>query len=161
MKVGDANVLAADGVEKYDVVTAFDLVEHTYDPAAFVRTLHALLREGGLLVISTPDTGHFLRHVMGASWPMLQPLQHTVLFSRRSLAGMLRKAGFSDISMTSAYKVLTADYLADQVGALSPAIERTYELVARAVPSGLRRLPVSINIGETMAFATANGSRPA
>jgi 2-polyprenyl-3-methyl-5-hydroxy-6-metoxy-1,4-benzoquinol methylase len=152
MRVGDANVLAADGVEKYDVVTAFDIIEHTYDPAAFIRTLRALLHDNGLLVVSTPDTGHFLRRVMGASWPMLQPLQHTVLFSRRSLTGVLREAGFSQISMTNAYKVLTADYLAGQVGALSPAIERAYNLATPVLPVALRRHPVSINIGEMMAF---------
>jgi hypothetical protein len=89
---------------------------------------------------------------------MLQPLQHTVLFSRRSLAGMLREAGFSDITMTSASKVLTADYLADQVGALSPAIERAYNFGARAVPAALRQQPVRINIGETMAFARARSA---
>jgi 2-polyprenyl-3-methyl-5-hydroxy-6-metoxy-1,4-benzoquinol methylase len=155
MRVGDANLMAQDGVEKYDVVTAFDIVEHTYDPLAFVRSLRALMRDGGLLVISTPDTGHFLRRVMGASWPMLQPLQHTVLFSRRSLAGILRRAGFSRIEMTTAHKVLTADYLADQVGALSPAIERAYSLAAPLVPAALRRRPVWINIGEVMAFARA------
>jgi len=155
MLVGDANSLAEDGVEKYDVVTAFDIIEHTYDPAAFAQSLRALLRPGGLLCVTTPDTRHFLRYVMGSYWPMLEPLQHTVLFSRKSLAALLRQCGFNHIEMRTARKLLTADYLAEQVGGLTPGMERAYRIGSPLVPATLRTRPIWVNIGEIMAFARA------
>jgi SAM-dependent methyltransferase len=157
MLQGDVNHLAAQQGQTYDVVTAFDIVEHVFDPLAFLESLTPLIRPGGLLVMSTPDTGHALRYLMGRSWPMLQPLQHTVLFSRGSLADALRQVGFTDVKIVPARKVLTADYLAGQVGTLSPAIGHAYELGSKVVPAFIRTKPVGVNIGELMSFAAWPG----
>lgn len=150
---GDVNHLLAQRLEPFEVVTAFDIVEHVFDPIQFLASLTPLLRPGGLLVLTTPDTGHPLRRLMGSGWPMLQPLQHTVLFSRRSLAQALQKVGFMSIDLAPARKTLTADYLAGQVAALNPALGRAYGLGARFVPKAIRQQALGVNIGEMMAFA--------
>ena len=54
-----------------------------FDPVSFLDDIGRVLAPGGLLVVSTPDTGHWLRPLMRSRWPMLQPDQHTFLFSRR------------------------------------------------------------------------------
>lgn len=41
--------------ERYDLVTAMEVVEHVTDPAGFVAGLAAALAPGGLLVMSTPN----------------------------------------------------------------------------------------------------------
>ena len=79
---GDVNTMLTTDARQFDVVTAFDIIEHTFDPAAFLDDVGRVLAPGGLLVMSTPDTGHWLRTVMRSRWPMLQPDQHTFLFSR-------------------------------------------------------------------------------
>jgi len=40
--------------ERYDLVTALEVVEHVADPAAFVGALAAAVADGGLLILSTP-----------------------------------------------------------------------------------------------------------
>jgi 2-polyprenyl-6-hydroxyphenyl methylase / 3-demethylubiquinone-9 3-methyltransferase len=47
-------VLREDG-RRYEVVCALEVVEHVPDRPAFLRLLSALVRPGGLLVISTID----------------------------------------------------------------------------------------------------------
>jgi len=150
---GDVNNLQAMSKASFDVVTAFDVLEHTLDPIQFLLDLKVLLKSGGLLVVTTPDTGHFLRPLMGKRWPMLQPLQHTCLFSANSLRLALEAAGYANVEIMPARKVLTADYLIGQIKAYNPLISRVYNLVSKVLPKRLLNLPVAVNISEVMAFA--------
>ena len=150
---GDVNVLQSRGSEKFDVVTAFDIIEHVQNPANFLADIREALLPGGLLAISSPDTGHFLRYFMGSRWPMLQPMQHTVLFSRRSIADLLERCGFRDVRVETTRKVLTMDYLADQLTATNPNLNRTYRAMGWIIPAPLRHRPFGVNIGEFVAYA--------
>jgi 2-polyprenyl-3-methyl-5-hydroxy-6-metoxy-1,4-benzoquinol methylase len=153
LTVGDVNALALEVTTPFDVVTAFDLIEHVFDPVRFLQEIRRVARPGALLVITTPDVGHVLRHVLRARWPMFQPMQHTVLFSRRGLRLALTRAGFSDIEIGPATKTLTADYLAGQVDMYLPLAVKLYRAAAKAIPEKVRSAPVNVNIGELMAFA--------
>jgi 2-polyprenyl-3-methyl-5-hydroxy-6-metoxy-1,4-benzoquinol methylase len=153
---GDVNTLIAGDTRQFDVVTAFDIIEHTFDPKAFVADISRVLAPGGLLVISTPDTGHWLRPVMGAHWPMLQPEQHTFLFSREALRELLIGAGYTPLVLETAYKVLTIDYLFGQLRQTNPLLARGLEVVKRVVPASLRLRPLAFNIGEMFACARKN-----
>lgn len=155
---GDVNALRSRESEPFDVVTAFDIIEHLQNPAGFLRDIREILRPGGLLAISSPDTGHALRYLMGSRWPMLQPMQHTVLFSRRGIAAVLENCGFEDVRVESAHKVLTMDYLADQLGLTNPGLNRAYQAVSWVVPGMLRRKALAVNIGEFVAYAQRSGN---
>lgn len=150
---GDVNALAGRESDRFDVVTAFDIIEHVQNPASFLADIRDILLPGGILALSTPDTGHFLRYLMGSRWPMLQPMQHTVLFSQRSLAELLKRCGFGDIRVETTRKFLTVDYLADQLTVTNPGLSRTYHKLSWVVPGMLRRKPVGVNIGEFVAYA--------
>jgi len=153
LTLGDVNALNAADQQAFDVITAFDLIEHVFDPIAFLHQLRQVAKPGSWIVISTPDAGHFLRYVLRARWPMFQPLQHTVLFSRRGLRLSLSAAGYDDITVGPAHKTLTADYLAGQVQMYLPALVSGYRAASRVIPEAWRTRPVEVNIGELMAFA--------
>jgi 2-polyprenyl-3-methyl-5-hydroxy-6-metoxy-1,4-benzoquinol methylase len=150
---GDVNTLLGQDVAKFDVVTAFDIIEHVQDPVKFVEDIRNALVPGGVLALSTPDTGHFLRYLMRSKWPMLQPMQHTVLFSRRAIEELLKRCGFVDVKVETAHKFLTLDYLSDQLAATNPFLQRGYQALRWLVPSPLRRKPIAVNIGEFVAYA--------
>jgi cyclopropane fatty-acyl-phospholipid synthase-like methyltransferase len=150
---GDVNTLLRSQADKFDVVTAFDIIEHVQNPASFLMELREVLKPGGVLAISSPDTGHFLRYLMGRRWPMLQPMQHTVLFSRRGIADLLERSGFGDVRVETAHKVLTIDYLANQLSSTNPGINRLYQRMSWIVPGPLKHKPLAINIGEFVAYA--------
>jgi 2-polyprenyl-3-methyl-5-hydroxy-6-metoxy-1,4-benzoquinol methylase len=150
---GDVNTLLSREPEKFDVVTAFDIIEHVQNPAKFIEEIGQILRPGGVLAISSPDTGHFLRYLMGSKWPMLQPMQHTVLFSRRGIAALLERCGFRNVGVETAHKVLTMDYLADQLIVTNPGLNRAYQALSWIVPGPFKRRPLAVNIGEFVAYA--------
>lgn len=83
---------------------------------------------------------------------MLQPMQHTFLFSTRAIKAMLVKAGFEDVVVLSAKKTLTLNYLFGQLSQTNPVISQFYKYVSRLIPSSIGDFPVEINIGEFFAM---------
>jgi 2-polyprenyl-3-methyl-5-hydroxy-6-metoxy-1,4-benzoquinol methylase len=147
---GDVNLLRQIGNNSFDVVVAFDIIEHTHDPLLFLRNIKDLLRPGGCLVLSTPDTEHYLRLIMGSRWPMLQPLQHTYLFSKKAIGRALEMTGYHDLRIANAYKVLSIEYLIGQIRHYNPLLFHSYRAARILIPEILRKKPFSLNIGEIL-----------
>jgi 2-polyprenyl-3-methyl-5-hydroxy-6-metoxy-1,4-benzoquinol methylase len=92
-----ARTLAALPGQVYDVVTLWDTVEHLPQP---VETLHALcgrLRGGGLLMLSTPNAGHWQAVREPECWASYRPPSHLLFFTARTLEDTLQRAGFERI----------------------------------------------------------------
>jgi SAM-dependent methyltransferase len=95
----------------FDVVTAWDVIEHMPKPLATLEKIHSLLKPGGLLVINTPDSGCMLARLLGKSWHLVVPPEHLNLFHRRSLKFMLEKTGYSVVHRTTVGKRFTLQYI--------------------------------------------------
>jgi SAM-dependent methyltransferase len=145
--------LGAQHDARYDVITAFDILEHLDKPLEFLAQARRLLRPGGSLVISTPDADHWLRPLMASRWPMLQPMQHLTLFSHRGLRLALEGAGFSSIELDTAYKVISYEYLVNQLRTLNPWLFSALRAMTRLAPAGPMNRYRRVNIGEVMAMA--------
>jgi 2-polyprenyl-3-methyl-5-hydroxy-6-metoxy-1,4-benzoquinol methylase len=68
----------------FDVVTAFDVIEHVGDPVAFLREVAAALKPGGVLFASTPDVESLPARLFGRRWHFYYPY-HVSYFGRRTL----------------------------------------------------------------------------
>lgn len=149
----DVNQLSASDDEKFDLITCFDIVEHVQEANHFLSSLRKLLRPGGVLVLTTPDPEHRLARIMGRRWPMLQPLQHSILFSKKGLSSVLKETGFHELASVPAYKVLSFDYLSGQLKDLNPVLSKVMTMVSRAIPRSLSKKPIRINISEFMSIS--------
>jgi 2-polyprenyl-3-methyl-5-hydroxy-6-metoxy-1,4-benzoquinol methylase len=83
--------------EKFDCVVATHVIEHVYDPEAFLTTLKSRLNPGGTIVIATPDMGSLWRWAMGHRWPSFKLPEHILYFDRRSLSRLMQKTGFTHL----------------------------------------------------------------
>jgi 2-polyprenyl-3-methyl-5-hydroxy-6-metoxy-1,4-benzoquinol methylase len=151
------NELSGEHEQAYDVITAFDIIEHLERPLEFLQHARRLLRPGGVIVISTPDADHWLRPLMGARWPMLQPMQHLTIFSRKSMRVALDTAGFQTEVIETAHKILSYDYLINQVRPLNPLLFSLLRGATRVVPAAMMRRQRQVNIGEVLAIARQVG----
>lgn len=95
----DARLGTVDAVEgPFDVITLSHVIEHFHDPVAELQACHRLLAPGGMIWLETPNVEAIGLARFGRDWRGLEPPRHLVLFSRASLANILRDAGFVEIS---------------------------------------------------------------
>jgi len=80
--------------EQFDVVTLLDLIEHVNDPEEFLKKVSPLIRQGGILVIVTPDISSIPPKLMGNRWWHYRTA-HVNFFNLKSLTYLLKKLGFS------------------------------------------------------------------
>jgi SAM-dependent methyltransferase len=72
----------------------WDVLEHLPDPVAALRRIADLLRPGGRLVVNTPLEDGWDARWLGQRWPGWDAPRHLAVFSHRTLADALTRAGF-------------------------------------------------------------------
>lgn len=78
----------------YDVITAWDTLEHVPDPVAFLRTVHGLLAPDGMFAFSTPYISALPARLLGRRWWTLKPAEHIWHFTPEHHRLVLARAGF-------------------------------------------------------------------
>jgi len=77
----------------FDVITMLEVIEHLPSPRKDLGTVQKLLKPGGLLVIQTPNVGSLEARIKKGRFTNFLP-GHLVLFSRKTLRQLLKRAGF-------------------------------------------------------------------
>ena len=83
--------LAAGSV---DVIASFEVIEHLFSPAEFVRTAAELLRPGGLAIVSCPNILGFDTLVLGRDANAVDH-EHLNYFNPASLSLLFERFGFA------------------------------------------------------------------
>ncbi len=79
---------------KVDIITMGDVIEHLQRPMDGLRKAYALLRDGGVLWLSTPNFESSFTKMMKAFDPMWMEPYHISYFSRKGLMPLLEQVGF-------------------------------------------------------------------
>jgi 2-polyprenyl-3-methyl-5-hydroxy-6-metoxy-1,4-benzoquinol methylase len=98
--------------ERYDVICAFQVMEHVEDPVAFLNTLKRVARPGATIFIEVPN----LRDPLLSVWDVptyrkfFYHSAHLHYFTERSIRQVAEKAGFPDanteVTFTQDYNLL-------------------------------------------------------
>lgn len=124
----------------FDLVTLWDVVEHTPDPVAFVRGAVAALRPGGVLILETQNLESPFARLMGRRWQHFKQREHLFHFSPATLRRLLeREAGLALLRMTRRYggKYVSPAFIAERAGRVHPLLSRLLSPLARLDRSGL------------------------
>jgi len=85
---------AAFSSGSFDVVTMFDVLEHSRDMAAMVSEARRVLRPGGLLVVQSPNLDSVMARVFREDWAWLSPPDHLYHLTPGTMARLLEGGGF-------------------------------------------------------------------
>ena len=109
--LADASAPSGDLLERVgqaDLIISTEVIEHLYNPRGFLQNASDLLKEGGLLVITTPYHGYLKNLVLALTGKMDQHFTvlwdhgHIKFWSQKTLRQALTEAGFTDLRMTGA-----------------------------------------------------------
>lgn len=107
----DDKLLENLGSAPFDLVVSTEVVEHLYAPRPFASGCLQALRPGGRLVLTTPYHGYWKNltlSVLGKWDAHANPLWdggHIKLWSRQTLAELLRETGFVNLQFRGAGRV--------------------------------------------------------
>lgn len=78
----------------FDVITFWDVLEHTFSPTATLQHVAGLLAPGGMVAINIPNWDSLDRRLFGPLWVGYDPPRHLYVFTRATLTALLRQTGF-------------------------------------------------------------------
>lgn len=81
--------------QKFDVVTAWDLVEHLPYPEEFFKACKGFLKESGYVCFSVPKSDSWFARILGRAWTLIAPPQHIHYFTQASITSLLEKHDFT------------------------------------------------------------------
>ena len=136
--------------KSFDVVTLWDVLEHTPDPKTEVLETHRLLKEHGLLVINYPDIGSWIARLMGRSWVFLLDV-HLYYFTRATIRKLLEDAGFEVVRVRPHFQRLALGYILRRAIPYAGGPARVAERLSRML--GIAGYQVPYWMGQTLVVA--------
>ena len=85
----------------FDVVTLWDVLEHLVDPCEVLVEVDRILKPGGFLFISVPNSSAWDRYLFGDYWIGWDIPRHNWVFNDKNLKAIIEKLGFENISLFS------------------------------------------------------------
>jgi SAM-dependent methyltransferase len=134
-----------------DLLTLFDVIEHTPDPKAVLGRARELLAPGGVLAMTYPDRDSWAARVMGPRWVFLLTV-HLYYFGPATMRKLLDACGFRPLRFSAHLQTLELGYVVQRA---APYLGPLGGLATGGVRAlGLSRLPFHYWVGQTMVVAT-------
>jgi 2-polyprenyl-3-methyl-5-hydroxy-6-metoxy-1,4-benzoquinol methylase len=148
---------------RFDVIKLSQVIEHVHDPIGLLRSAHAVLADGGVLIIDCPNNAAAFwmiknalrkRYRRMAFYNSLELGEHIWGFTREGLTQALQRAGFQDITCKD-YSIRDVRY--------QPEAGLWYPTVLQGVRSSLRErrayhvLKAAIPVFDQLAHACGMG----
>ncbi len=136
--------------EAFDIVTLWDVLEHTADPSANLTECARLLKPGGLLVVNVPDIGTWLPKIMGSKWVFLVSV-HYFYYTKQTIRATLEKSGFRILRVKPHIQMLDLEYILKRT---IPYLGFVGKLMYKSCKNNkLGRLQAPYWIGQTLIIA--------
>lgn len=144
LNVGVGQLRDSEG--SYDLIFMNDVIEHVANPRKELGLAKKLLKEEGLLYISTPDGGSLMAGLSRGRWLHLKPRQHLYIFNRDNLREMLEEEGFEVLYLSSVGRTRKISTIMKKMRTYSESIASILSFVLHP----LTEKTISVNLFDEM-----------
>lgn len=139
--------------DTFDIVTLWDVLEHTPDPKATLAECKRVLKRGGLLVVNYPDIESLVSRLMGRRWVFLLSV-HLYYFTGKTLPRMLEELGFRVVQRRRHWQTLELGYILFRMEAYLKSVARFLGLLVKWL--GLAHVQLPYWMGQNLVIAEKN-----
>lgn len=118
-------------------ITMFHVLEHLFDPAAYLRRAHELLMPEGRLIVQVPNASSWQFLLLGENWNGLDVPRHLTNFRQKDLEAMIEKCGFEVLAVKH---FSLRDNPAGLATSLAPSLDPMARRIRRVAETPGRRL---------------------
>lgn len=129
--------------EQFDVICAFQILDHAPDPAAMLRACHEHLKPGGVALFINHDSGALSARLLGELSPIVD-VEHTVLFDQKTMRRIFERCGFRVHEVFSVRNTYPLQYWAKMTPLPGPLKSAAQTVLAQ---SGLGKIPITLKAG--------------
>jgi len=118
----------------YDIVTMWDMLEHSFDPTAELMETNRILRPEGHLFLTIPNAGSFLASTMGSHWYGFKKVaEHNYFFSKDTLGRLFAKTGFRALEWRRGVWPCSLQFLTAKLAPYSTTLSRIAEKAVKSL----------------------------
>ena len=136
--------------ESFDVVSLWDVLEHTPDPKSTLQECYRVLKPEGILLVNYPDIDSLVARLMGRRWVFLLSV-HLYYFTTRTLSEMLKRLGFRVVEIRRHWQTLELGYILFRMEAYLRPIGRPLGWLAKRLR--LSHLQIPYWMGQMLVIA--------
>jgi len=134
--------------KSFDVITMFDVFEHVYDPHKLVRQVHRILKDDGILIITTPNQDSILAKLTGKKWVSYKIPEHVFYYTPQTLTQIVSPL-FSVEMVKPEGQYCSLEFLSARLTAVNKFVGSTVNLLANSL--GMRESSLFVNSGSMTA----------
>lgn len=97
--------------KRFDIITAWDVIEHSRDPMESLHSMLQMLKPNGYLMFSTPNFGTLSAKFFKEKWAFMIPPEHICFFDKKTIQMLLKEYEYSLIEWKSVGKWVNFGFL--------------------------------------------------
>jgi 2-polyprenyl-3-methyl-5-hydroxy-6-metoxy-1,4-benzoquinol methylase len=134
----------------FDVVTLWDVLEHTPDPKRVLIECNRILKPGGLIIVNYPNINSIISRIMGRKWVFLLSV-HLYYFSPMTIQRILLETGFEIKKSKRHWQSLELGYILFRMEPYMAGLSKLGKTLVESV--GLNNLHIPYWMGQELVVA--------
>ncbi len=84
---------------EFDLITSFEVIEHINNPHEEVSNFYKLLRQGGIIYVTTPNFASISKYLLRENWSIVEYPEHLGYYTPQTLRQLFENQGFKTLTI--------------------------------------------------------------